>query len=367
MAFDPEYIDEDLVDPDFKGDKSILSWILDVLTKASKVRRNFVIRQIQLADEFASKMKMDSVSGELTENTELYCAAHANLVFLLNQTIESFHGALTASDYLIRNPSDYRVVRLILLDPRTHKGGIKSTLQRDSLSAKMRSNLCSLPRLDGFEEPDRSELIRMFDPCFERFELCTKYSVFLRDMLKNVRNVYAHNFRFVFFDISVPESKPLFDETSLGFLSEGANDEMQDDASISEEIRVHDVLRDIFYVGAKQRWATVKMTTRLVMFERWIFQNMRNCLWNNDTPVLPREVPYLAPDDSDRYNEIRESQGYDFVIPKRAAYGRYDMKEQEEVYHEFLRKLQDLGEPTKVKDQMNREITLDFKEWRQSE
>jgi len=81
-------------------------------------------------------------------------------------------------------------------------------------------------------------------------------------------------------------------------------------------------MKNIKYVGFLQRLATGKLVSELTMFERWIYVNMRNRLWNNDVPVLSEKIPYLSVDDMKRYGEIRESQGYNFTIPKRNDYAK---------------------------------------------
>ena len=330
-----------------KGDREILSWILDVLTKAAAARKEFLSYQMDLTRSVVkTKIEYDSETLRITKNADLYCAFHSNLIFQTIQTIESFHGAIAASDFLSRNPSKHQDVRAVLFDPRNVKGGVISASKKKSYSPKMKYNYTSIPRINTFDKQVSKELSTMFKPCYRRFEACARYASQYWDILKPVRNVYSHNYRFVFFDAAVPEVRPHFDEGLLGYLSEDTSEDNQG----NNAIRVHNVLPDLIFVGAFQRWASWKLISRLIMFERWIYQNMRSRIANNGVAVLPENVPYMAPEYFERYTEIINSQDYDFSIPKRQAYGKYEKSEQEKLHLGFLKALQDLGEPTMIVD-----------------
>jgi hypothetical protein len=340
-----------------KGDREVLSWMLDVLTRASIARIGFLNYQRQIIQDIVKIIEIDKETGRITRFSELYCAAHSNLIFSTIQSIESFHGALTASDQLARNNSDLNVICKILLDPRDYKGGTISILQKKSLSYKMKCNLASIPRLDVFDESSRKELYKMFRPCFKRFELCGRYSSQYWKVLKPVRDIFAHNYRFVFFDGAMAKTRPQLDEALIGFVS---NTENNDEVLDEGEIRVKDLLRNLVFVGALQRWASTKLISHLGMFERWIYQNMRSRIANNDNPVLPEAVPFMESKYIERYNEIRAAQAYDFTVPKREAYGEYNKQKQEEMHHRFLKELQDLGEQITMHDPNGRELKLQF-------
>jgi hypothetical protein len=357
-----------------KGDREILSWILDVLRRASIARNQFFRHQAKLVDDVVRTTISKKVDEINREDWALYCAANLNVVFTAIQAIESFHGVLTASDYLARNPFDLKGVRSILLDPTDHQGGVISILQKKSLSPKMISSLTSIPRLDKFENPTRSELFRIFLPCLERFELCCKFSYKYSQILKPVRHVYAHNYRFVFFDEAVPEKQSQFDETVLGFLSRelsGQKNWLQKTLSRlrirqphgnlhEDETRVHDVMQNLVFVGFYQRLASRKLISHLSFFETWIYVNMRKKLWNKGIPELPEILPYMATADLKKYEEIRESLKSDYSIPERAAYGKYDKKDQEKLHWTFLQQLQELGEEISMIDQFGNTKKLKF-------
>jgi hypothetical protein len=337
-----------------KGARETLSWMLDILTKASRVRKNFYKQQQRIAEEFTRSIKIDGATGAVVENADSYCAAHANLLFLTHQTIESFHGTLTAASSLSRK-SDFLKVCSILLDPTNDKGGIISKLKKGSLSSKARSSMMAIPRIDRFPEPDRSELNRMLISCFARFDLYAKYSIEYLRLLKSVRDVYAHNYRFIFFDISAPPDKPQFDESVVGLLPRTIDESLSD-----ERISASALMTNMKYVGFLQRLATGKLVSELTMFEQWIYMNMRNRIWNNNVPVLPEQMPYLSMDDIEMYSKIRESQGYNFVIPKRNDYAKYNKDKQEALHKRFLFDLQSQGDDFKLKDLQGREIPLKF-------
>ena len=337
-----------------EGAKETLSWMLDILNKASRVRKNFYKQQQNVAEEFTRKIKIDDATGAVIENTDSYCAAHVNLFFLAHQTIESFHGTLTAANSLSRN-ADLLKVCSILLDPTNCKGEIISKLKRGSISPKSRLSMMALPRIDRFQEPDKSELNRMLASCFTRFEVYAKYSIKYLDLLKPVRDVYAHNYRFIFYDVSAPPKRPQFDESAVGLLPR-----VIDKFLSKDNISASALMKNIKYVGFLQRLATGKLVSELTMFERWIYVNMRNRLWNNDVPVLSEKIPYLSVDDMKRYGEIRESQGYNFTIPKRNDYAKYSKKKQEQLHKRFLFELQSQGDKFQLIDLQNRKIPLKF-------
>ena len=116
-----------------KGTRETLSWMLDTLTRSSGIRLNFYKEQQKIAEEYSLKIQMDEETGAVVENAEPYCAAHANLIFLTNQTIESFHGTLTAANHLTRKKEDLKGVCSILLDPRNAKGGTINFEERKTL------------------------------------------------------------------------------------------------------------------------------------------------------------------------------------------------------------------------------------------
>lgn len=341
-------------DNESKGARETLSWMHDVFTKASKVRKNFYKQQQKIAEESTRAIKIDNATGAVVENVESYCVAHANILFLTHQTIEIFHGTLTAADSLSRK-ADFLKVCSILLDPTNDKGAIISKLKDGSLSPKARSSMMAIPRIDRLPEPDRSELNRMLISCFARFDLYAKYSIEYLSLLKPVRDVYAHNCRFIFYDTSTPPDKPQFDESVVGLLPRTIDESLSDDS-----ISASALMTDMKYVGFLQRLAAGKLVSELTMFEQWIYMNMRNRLWNNDVPVLPEKMSYLSMDDIEMYSKIRESQGYNFVIPKRNDYAEYNKEEQEALHKRFLFDLQSQGDEFKLTDLQGREIPLKF-------
>jgi len=295
--------------------------------------------------------------GNIIENTEPYCAAQANLLFLTNQTIETFHGILTASYYLSGKKPDLAKVASILLDPTNDKGGIISILKTKTLSHKLRSSLLSIPRIDLIQEPDKSNLNQIFAPHFDRFELCCKYSIQYWDILKPVRDAYAHNYRFIFYNVSASEEKPQFDEAGLGLLPR----------TIENDFTVSEMMKDMIYVGFIQRLATGKLVSVMTMYETWIYNNMRNRIWNKNTPVLPDIVPNLSTEDEERYAKIRESFDYDFIIPGRTDVSKYDKEEQENLHIRFLCDMQSLGDSFKIiTGGLERPLNFDCEEKRTS-
>ena len=76
--------------------------------------------------------------------------------------------------------------------------------------------------------------------------------------------------------------------------------------------------------------------------------------------VFPVGFPYHAKEDKELYNEIRESFGYDFSVPKRSDFGKYEKKEQENMHKQFLCDMQGLGDVFRLVTPDGKEIPLDF-------
>lgn len=189
LTFSPEYSESEP-----KGDREVLSWVLDTFRRASIARQQFFNHQFKMVEGIVKKTLINVDSEISSRDWALYCAANLNIIFSVMQTIESYHGALTTSDFLARNPSSLERARSILIDPTDHQGGVISMLQRKALTPKMIANLTSIPRFDRYEKPINEKLTRIYQPCFQRFELCGRYSYKYSNMLKPVRHVYAHNY-----------------------------------------------------------------------------------------------------------------------------------------------------------------------------
>jgi hypothetical protein len=261
---------------------------------------------------------------------------------------------LTAADSLSRKADLLKVCR-ILLDPTSNKGGLISRLKKGSPSPKATLSMMAMPRIDRYSEPNRSELNRTLRSCFARFDICAKYSMEYLDLLKPVRDVYAHNYRFIFYNSSTPPEKPQFDESVVGLLPRTIDESLSDN-----DIAASDLMTDTKYVGFLQRLATGKLVSELTMFEQWIYMNMRNRLWNNDIPVLPEKVPYLSEEDTENYRRIRESQKHSFVIPRRKDLAQYDKESQETLHKRFLYDLQRQGDKFRLTDLDGNEVPLKF-------
>ncbi len=332
------------------GKRETLSWLLDILRRAAIVRMKHYLEQMKAAEEWVKKVEMDDATGAIIGSTDPYCAAHANLIFLANQTIEAFHGVLAASYYLSRKNPDLTKVGSILLDPTNDKGGIISLLRKKTMSDKVRFSLLSFPRIDNMQEPVKGDLTKILTPYFKRFEVCCRYSIQYWNILKHVRDAFAHNFRFIFYNVSAAEEKPQFDEAGLGLLPR----------TIENDFTVPNLMKDMVYVGYIQRFATKKLVSTMTMYETWTYVNMRNRIWNNNTPVIPDFVPILSKDDHERYAKIRESFGYDFEIPGRTDLSRYNKEEQENLHKRFMSDMQSFGDTFTLIDTDGRHLNLEF-------
>ena len=76
--------------PEPKTSKEILSWLLDILRKASSSREIFFKHQANLVDDIIKETEVDDTYGRIIKNADLYLSANVNMIFSLVQSIESF-------------------------------------------------------------------------------------------------------------------------------------------------------------------------------------------------------------------------------------------------------------------------------------
>ena len=81
---------------------------------------------------------------------------------------------------------------------------------------------------------------------------CVWYSQRFWDEYEDIRNIYAHNFRFIFFENVELEWTTIYDESILGFLKDTGD------------------LPGMAFIGAGQRVAMGNLVNLLLELERWI-------------------------------------------------------------------------------------------------
>lgn len=144
------------------------------------------------------------------------------------------------------------------------------------------------------------------------------YSQEYWDMFKAVRNVYAHDYRFVFTDELYNLRKTDYVESVVGFL---------DDSSPS-------LIKSV-YIGPSQRSVMIELSMQLAQIEQWVYQNMRDFVRNDWKPVLPLGLKHNSKGDEKEYLRIRQNQEDDFEKGFTPIKFLLDFKKQLELHESF--------------------------------
>jgi hypothetical protein len=335
----------ELADPESIEEK--LSWVLTVMEHSAEVRREHFRYLDFFNKQFISgKVDFDVKTGKLIKNKDMYGAIHVDYIFSVMRNIESFHGALAASHELTKkNPNQNKVIE-ILMNPTDYRGGIVSILRKDKLKVKDLYRLMCIPRLSSWPNSEEQKtLMKLFDSMFDHFSMCAFGSLKYWDMFQNVRHVYAHNYRFVFFDKVKSGHRRKVDETVIGFIN-------PPDPTEHESV----------YIGFIQRVAMGELADRLNGFERWLYTNMRLCVKNGGKPILPPSIGFLNEKQKAEYKTIFESQKYDIKDPMQSTKLELDVGGQISLHMQALKEFTNRGFQIKTVDQRGKEREVSFQE-----
>lgn len=228
-----------------------------------------------------------------SENRAIFEMVHIDHIFTMIQSIESFHGALTSARKLILSKgAKLSKVLSSLIDPRKLKN-IQVLLEKENIQPQYLYQIFAISRLEGLPEPQRTKVRRLLDPTLKLIETMAVWSQKYWNAFKQTRNVYAHNYRFVFIEQFYNFRKSDYVESIVGFLDNKA-----------------DSLVEPVYIGPLQRIAMFEISMQLAQIERWIYQNMRDYIRNDYKATLPLGLKYDSEKDKMEYLAIRQSQGY---------------------------------------------------------
>lgn len=288
--------------------------ILRLKNEAAKKRKKFYElrkgqndRIIEEGDKFES------------ENRAIFEMVHIDHIFTMIQSIESFHGALASARKLILSKgAKLDKVLSSLIDPGKLEN-VRVLLEKENIQPQYLHQIFAISKLEELPEPQRTKVRRLLDPTLKLIETMAVWSQKYWKAFKQTRHVYAHNYRFVFFEQFYNFRKSDYVESIVGFLDDKA-----------------DSLAETVYVGPVQRMAMFELSMQLTQIERWIYQNMRDFIRNDYKATLPRGLEYHSEKDMMEYLAIRQSQGYNLEWESTPMKIPLEYKKQIELHESFL-------------------------------
>ncbi len=281
---------------DFGSLEEKLIWLLHQMIRSSRIRGDyFKIINDFYSQYIISNTVTDQKTGVVTEDKEIYDAIHGDLIFRVLGVIESFQGAMAAAwKYTATGRRNLEEILPILIDPRGHRGDIQKRLRKNNFTEKTICRMFAIQFFTRFKKETRDKLRILLNDTFHRIMDCAWYSQKFWDAYEDIRNIHAHNFRFIFSESIEPGWKAIIEESVLCFVKD-----------------TNDILGTAF-IGASQRVAMSDLVYLLLELERWIYNNLRNNILNDCKSVLPKYIPYLEGEQRDEYQQIWREQGYKF-------------------------------------------------------
>jgi hypothetical protein len=338
--------------PEAESADEKLIWVLDQMIRSSNMREQYFIRINSFNSKFIeNEISLDPKLGIVSKNKDMYGAIHVDYIFRVMGAIESFQGALAAAWRLsTKKSSDLEKVLKILINPVGPKGGIVTSSRKSSLSEQKKCRYSSIPLIGKEDKLTASKLRIYLKETFDRIESGMFYSQRFWDEYRVVRDVYSHNYRFVFHDHVIPGRKAMYDESIIGVIQ-----------------NPNDLVGDMAFIGFFQRIAMRKLVSILSKLERWIYANMMLTVVNNCQPVLPKYIPFLDKKRHQEYDRIRETKNCKLTIPRLAIKGKFAVDSQWELIIDFLVELNKWGEPLRVRYTNGREGTLQVNQLKQEQ
>jgi hypothetical protein len=233
------------------------------------------------------RLKKEAAKFE-SDNRATYEFIHIEHIFTLIQSIESFHGAL-ASAHKMTSSEEKNVDDVLssLIEPKGIDK-IRSKLREEEMVTHDLCQILAIPSPNDFSEP-KSRIERLLGPTLKLVETMATYSQKYWDMFKAVRNVFAHNYRFVFLDRLLNFREKDYVESVVGFLHN----------------KTSSFIRSI-YVGPQQRLVMIELSMQLAQIEQWVYQNMRDFALNDWNPFPPLGLTYNSEKEKKEYLAIRQ-------------------------------------------------------------
>jgi hypothetical protein len=320
MKFMSENIMEYFPPPETPEEK--LVHVLGIMKNATRTRlRYFNYRHEQHEKYLSEKVEFDKETNLPVSKDRVFEAIHVDYTFSAIQAIETLHGVLLVAYMLMNNNySNLEDAISTLINPGSKLDIIHNILSNETLSRLDICNISAIPYLDSFNSQEQEFLERVLAPTMHRISDLCKYSQAFLDLFKPVRNVFAHNFRFIFFDEVVASEKSNMAETIVGFLEPG-----------------NVAINNILLIGYVQKLAFRELVLALGVLELNILVGLVDFVLNGLKPVLPRRlvIEKNNPDLSE-YTKFWNSQGYNFPDPRRNGAGRGDIGIQKGLYHDFM-------------------------------
>lgn len=223
-----------------------------------------------------------------SDNRATYEFMHIEHIFTMIQSIESFHGALVSAHKM--TSSEEKNVDDVLSSLIEPKGidKIRSKLREEEMATHDLCQILAIPSPNDFPELE-SRIERLLGPTLKLVETMATYSQKYWDMFRAVRNVFAHNYRFVFLDRLPNLRKTDYVESIVGFLDN----------------KTPSLIRSI-YVGPLQRLVMFELSMQLAQIEQWVYQNMRDFVLNDWKPFPPPGLAYNSEKEKKEYLAIRQ-------------------------------------------------------------
>ena len=311
-----------------------LAWALGV------IRESFIAREehFKFRDAWNEQFVQNTVTydnfGVPTKHKNIYGALHAEYIFYVMGVIESFEGVVSAAwEFTQQEPSNYERILKILIDPGKYRHDIKKRFS-ERLTKDEICGFIGMPILDTFNSRTKELISNYLTLAFERFSICGKMAQETWTAFKPVRNVYAHNFRFIFFDGTRPVEKPEKDQWVIGHLDKGSN-----------------LIGGSFLVGATQRIALGELGLVLSRISRWVCENIQDGILCEGKPILPKNVPYLTQKESIAYQKLWNSLGYKIGSPKPVEHQELNLGKQMLLYDKLQQTFANWGHTLRTVDQ----------------
>jgi hypothetical protein len=322
-----------------------LAWVMTTMIDSSHAREEYFKYRKQCNEEFIRDKVQHDALGVPVKNARVYGAIHADYIFFTMSAIESFQGAMAAAMELAKavEPDLNRIIRIVI-HPRGQRQKVQKILDSQQISDDVVCQLVGIPLLDTFPSSIRTHLRNLMLPAFERVRIVGHYSQKYWKTLRTVRNVYAHNFRFIFFDKIVPPRQQDYDQYVIGNLD------------ISDEL-----IANTFFVGGYQRMAMGELGLLLGGIERWIYENIQTAALNAGRLTLPKRIPELNKKQWNDYRRIWQEQGYKLREPIEIERAPVDVDEQIALHLTFLDYLKKWGHPVRMISQHGDESKLSHK------
>ncbi|MHA1962094.1 MAG: hypothetical protein ACW99U_17960 [Candidatus Thorarchaeota archaeon] len=336
-----------IVEP--KTPEERIVWVLDQLIRSSKIRGDY----FKHINDFYSKyittnIEPDPTTGIMAKNKEMYDAIHADFIFRVLGVIESFQGAMAAAwRFTAPGKRNLDEILSILIDPRGHRGNIVNRLRKEAFTEKTICRMFAFPiiaRLEKREKKIADKLRTLLNDVFQRIMDCAWYSQCILDEYEDIRNVYAHNFRFIFIEHIETDWRVSGDESILGFLKNPT-----------------DLSEGMVFIGDIQRVVMADMVFLILELERWIYNNLKVTVLNKCKPVLPPYIPYLTGKHREEYEEIWKARGYSYYGPPLVVKGPIKVDRQILLVIDLLGKLDEWERPLRVYGKDGKEFRFPVK------